>query len=77
MPAFTNPQTSPFWRAHCCHCLGAIGELEFVMLGGQCERCARRFLAMAVDCLANPDGPVPEVRGEWWSAPDLYYGGLA
>jgi hypothetical protein len=73
MPAFEYPRTSPFWRKHCRHCLCDIGELEFMLLDGQCERCIERSIAMAQDCLSDPDGPAPEVCGEWQNAPCLYF----
>jgi hypothetical protein len=69
---FSDPQTCPFWRTHCRHCIGEIGTLEVMFLDGNCERCSEKLIAEARECITNPDGPAPVYRGDWWGAVHLY-----
>ena len=73
MPVFEDPRTSLFWLTHCQRCADGTPQIELAALEGECERCARKCIAMAQDCLSDPDGPVPEVCGEWQNAPSLYF----
>ena len=70
---FTDPCTCAFWYTHCQRCTEETPQLELAALEGECERCARRGLAMAEDCLKDPDGPVTDYPGYWWRADELYH----
>ena len=70
---FTDPQTCAFWRTHCQHCCAEVDALEVLCLDGECKRCCEKSLAMAKDCLEDPDGPVKDYPGYWWEAPRLYW----
>jgi len=72
---FKDPHTCQFWYTHCQRCTDETPQLELAALEGECERCARKCVAMAEDVLANPDGPCIFPMGEDPRGPDLYFQG--